>query len=90
VVRVCVVGTTSSVAEALGFFERCSARIPSGRPKPLLAPDFPGFSDAFRSQLALDSMWVWTVKGEDVDAALEKPPPEAFERCLRYWSLGTC
>jgi hypothetical protein len=88
VVRVGIVGTKISAAGALAFFQRCTAPIPSGRPKALLAPDFPGFAEAYRSALALDPMWVWTVKDDDVDEALKQSAPEAFQRCLRYWTDG--
>jgi hypothetical protein len=85
-VRVGFVGTKASTDGAIAFFRRLTTKIPSGRPRPILAPDYPGFAEAFRSELALDPRWVSTIQDDDVDAALKLPPSEAFKVCLRLWA----
>ncbi len=87
-VRVGVVGTPESVAGARGFLERMAKRVHSGRPRALLTPDYPGFSNAFRSTLAADARWVVELDPSVVDEALALPPYQAFESCLKLWADG--
>ncbi len=87
-VRVGVVGTSQSVAGARSFLERMGSRVHSGRPSALLTPDYPGFSQAFHSTLAVDTRWLVQLDSSAVDRALALPPYEAFESCLNLWVDG--
>ena len=87
-VRVGVVGTKASVVGARAFIERMASRINSGRPNTLLTPDYPGFSDIFRSALAVDPRWVVELDQGDVDQALANPAYSAFEALLQLWADG--
>ncbi len=87
-VRVGLVGTDASVAGARSFLKRCTARIPSGRPSHLLAPDFLGFGTVMHASLAIDPIWEWTIDQGIVAKALDASPRRAFEACLELWSSG--
>jgi hypothetical protein len=84
-VRLGLVGTEASVAATRGFFTRARTGMNSGSNNKMLFPDFPGFSQVFRSELVIDDRLNAIVDAHELSAALAKPPLEAFEGALELW-----
>jgi len=56
-VKVALIGTADTIELARGFLRRCTRSVPSGLPDTRIAPAFPGFSSALRSELITDTIF---------------------------------
>jgi hypothetical protein len=87
-VRLGLVGPRQAVAAMRGFLERVETGVPAEKDNLALFPDFPGFEAVFRSALALDKAWDYTIPAARLSRALERPPREAFIEAADLYGMG--
>jgi hypothetical protein len=71
-----IVGTAATIRSAKGFLDRMRTGVRSGNSNLALFPDFPGFDQAFRSELRMDAESV--IGDGKLQGALGRRPREAF------------
>ena len=81
-VRVGLVGPPEAVASARMFLQRCRKVVPSGLPDSLLAPEFPGFWDAFHSDLTTDPVFDSEIDSDVFTQAMSGKSADAFAATL--------
>lgn len=81
-VRLGLVGTEASVAATRAFFLLARSGVASESTNKALFPDFPGFDQAFRSDLVLDERLNANVDAAELARVLASPPLAAFEGAL--------
>ena len=84
-VRIGLVGTEAAVAATRAFFLRARTGVASESTNKMLFPDFPGFVAAFKSQLVIDDRLDAIIDDQQLEHALAKREPLAFEAALDLW-----
>jgi hypothetical protein len=87
-VRVGLAGPPDAMASMRRLLDRCLGLIESGSTNRDLAPDYPGFEQVFRCELARDDRWDAPIDPDALGAALAEPPAAAFQRCLDLWAAA--
>ncbi len=85
-VRLALVGTEASVAATRAFFLLARSGVSSESTNKMLFPDFPGFGQAFRSDLVLDERLNANVDTAELARVLACPPLAAFEGALELFA----
>jgi hypothetical protein len=80
-VKVGLIGTADTIELARGFLRRCTRPVPSGLPDKRVAPEFPGFGTAMRSELITDSIFDVILDPAALDSALDDGE-RSFHRVL--------
>ncbi len=80
-VKVGLIGTVDTIEQARGFLRRCTRPVPSGLPDTRVAPAFPGFGTALRSELITDTIFDVILDPAALDSALDDEE-RSFHRAL--------
>jgi hypothetical protein len=84
-VKVGLIGTSDTVERARDFLRRCRNAVPSGLPDSRVAPTFPGFKTALRSELIIDTIFDVILDSEELEAAVSDGE-RAFHKTLALLS----
>jgi hypothetical protein len=82
--RLCVVGTTSTISSAHRMLDRMEAGVGSDNANLALFPDFPGFEGVFQCRLHRGQDHVIT--DAEMRDVLSKSPRDAFPAAVELWA----